>query len=158
MRAILILMLCTGLCFMLMSGCGNSGDGPQIVPVSGQVTINGKPAAHVLVRFKPELTSDSIDSGPASAAFADEEGRYKLQVTVGERAMGAVVGQHRVSILGRESKDAVREWTPENPEDVIGEPRPPLTLPEVRLTKQQRKQQLTFTVPEDGTNSADFDL
>ncbi len=75
-------------CFLVVAGgCGSSG--PELAPVSGKVTMDGKALANVLVTFTP------VGGGTSSSAVTDQEGRYTLSCHLGQ---GALVGQHRVSI------------------------------------------------------------
>lgn len=69
------------------AGCSQ---GPQLVTVEGQVTLDGKPLADASVIFRPAA------GGRPSIGRTDEEGRYVLQFTEGQQ--GALVGSHAVSI------------------------------------------------------------
>ena len=73
---------------ILITGCGKSG--PQIAPVHGRVTLDGKPLANADIRFQPD--------GPErpSVGSTDSDGRYELMYKRGQS--GAVVGQHTVRI------------------------------------------------------------
>lgn len=74
---------------VLATGCG----APEVVPVSGRVLVDGEPLRHGTVRFLPE-------SGPASAAMLDEQGRFTLLCYTGDQ--GAVLGHHRIEVAGSE--------------------------------------------------------
>lgn len=69
-----------------MLGCGSSG--PELAPVTGVVTSEGKPLAGVMVEFFPE-------EGVTSTGLTDSEGRYSLKYNDEE---GAVVGNHKVQL------------------------------------------------------------
>ena len=71
----------------LLAGCGE--DLPELVNVTGTVTMDGKPLANATVIFEPE-------NDRASQGVTDEQGRYELLYKVG--APGAVVGKHTVRI------------------------------------------------------------
>ena len=92
-------------------GCGPSKQ--PLVPVSGVVTLNGKPIDGARVFFEPESTGDVLNVGPSSYAVTDEQGRYSLETMDGEE--GAVVAHHRVTIstfMGpeeHEGEEPVRE-------------------------------------------------
>jgi hypothetical protein len=77
---------------LVLVGC--SDDGPQIVPVSGIVMIDGKPLTYGHVQVLP--------SGwrPASGRIG-EDGRFTLTTT--EPNDGCPVGTHPVAILASES-------------------------------------------------------
>src|SRR5438067_2166344 len=73
------------------AGCGSS----NIAPVSGKVTLDGKPLANATVIFEP--ISSEKNPGPGSTAKTDENGQYTMQLMTG-RANGALVGKHKVMI------------------------------------------------------------
>jgi hypothetical protein len=78
--------------FCLAGGCSSRpADMPDLGTVSGTVTIDGKPASDVLVRFSPE------DGGRPSSGATDKNGFYRLNYSVA--APGAKVGMHSVSIV-----------------------------------------------------------
>jgi len=68
-------------------GCSGS-DGPQVAPVEGTVTWQGKPLADAGVAFTPE-------KGPVAIGRTDESGQFSLST---QGRDGAVVGSHRVTI------------------------------------------------------------
>ena len=72
----------------LIVGCGS--DQLPLSAVSGQVTLNGRPLTNAKVVFLPE-------SGPAASGDLDAEGRFQL--TTYTRHDGAVIGQHRVTVV-----------------------------------------------------------
>lgn len=73
------------------SGCGGD-DGPPVAPVSGNVTLDGKPLANVRVIFNP------TDFRP-SEGKTDSDGNYELTYT--REKKGAVVGSHKVIITSK---------------------------------------------------------
>ena len=60
----------------LIVGCGKSL--PQIVPVSGVVTLDGKPLYHAEVRFIP--VEQGLDGNMVGAAVTDQDGKYTLRL------------------------------------------------------------------------------
>jgi hypothetical protein len=60
----------------LLIGCGKAP--PEIVPVSGTVTLDGKPLANVEVRFIP--TVPGLDGNMVGSAVTDDEGKYTLRL------------------------------------------------------------------------------
>lgn len=82
-------------CFLLLGilpllGCDW---GPKIVPVSGQVVIDGKPLQKGFVRFIP-------DNARAASSEIDSNGKFTL--TTVNHNDGCVVGTHKVEIISKE--------------------------------------------------------
>jgi hypothetical protein len=67
------------------------------VPVSGQITMDGKPLADVSVVFQPTASGIIGEMPPASRGKTDAQGRYQLATVEGNRR-GALVGTHVVTI------------------------------------------------------------
>lgn len=87
---ILSLFLCLFITTAFLTGCGNtSSDQPEIAPVTGVVTMDGKPLAGATVRFYPT-------EGRPSAGVTNEKGEYELVYLQGNK--GAIIGQHSVRI------------------------------------------------------------
>jgi hypothetical protein len=71
-----------------IAGCGKSG--PELAPVIGRVTVDGKPMENLEVTFQPD------EMRPASYARTDADGHYELGYKRGMQ--GALLGQHTVRI------------------------------------------------------------
>jgi hypothetical protein len=71
-----------------IAGCGKGG--PQVAPVEGRVTLEGRPLVNADIQFKP--------GGPErpSSGRTDGEGHYTLMFKRGQP--GAIVGPHTVRI------------------------------------------------------------
>ncbi len=72
----------------MFAGCGQSGS--QVAPVSGRVTLDGRPLASADVSFQPD------GAQRASSGRTDADGRYQLMFKRGQP--GALVGEHTVRI------------------------------------------------------------
>ena len=87
-------------CFLLLglliNGCGKSG--PEIAPVSGRITLAGKPLEKADIVFQPD------NGQPPASGRTDSDGRYELAYKRG--VMGGPVGQNLVQI--RVSRELVR--------------------------------------------------
>lgn len=70
-----------------VAGCG--GGGPELAPVSGTVTLDGRPVEDAAVMFSP------IDGGPVASGTTDSQGEFRLTCL---NRPGAVVGKHRVAV------------------------------------------------------------
>ncbi len=88
-----------GLAALLAAGCG-ADPGPAgpatLHPVSGRVTIGGKPAAGVEVRLHP-LNRYHDDAAPRPHATTDRDGRFRLRT--GEGHEGAPSGQYVATLV-----------------------------------------------------------
>jgi hypothetical protein len=139
--ALAVLLFCTG--------CG-SGEGR--VPVSGVITLDGQPLSGVHVLFdQPEL---SPNENIGYRGVTDEQGRYELQPVMREGS-GVPPGQFRVSLttaVADPSAPAVTRRT----SSAFYSDEPP--MPPERIPPAYRGGKLTFEVPEEGTEAANFDL
>jgi hypothetical protein len=126
----------------LLAGCGG---GPyKTAPVSGRVTVKGKPLANAAVLFQPVATAGNIEPGPGSTGTTDAEGRYTLSL-VGKDSKGAVVGKHKVQVTMM-APDA-------DPSD--DRPQRVKRLPAGYSGKNTK---LEYDVPAGGTDAANFEL
>jgi hypothetical protein len=126
---------------LLLAGCG--GGPGKTVPVSGQVTLDGKPLAKALVTFVPAARPGVKERLPSSLGTTGEDGRYSLVLNTDSKTSGAVMGKHQVMItVGAEGSS--------------GDTKPTFhkQLPE----KYNRKTELTCDVPDGGRADANFDL
>src|SRR5687768_9890418 len=81
---------------MIAAGCGKA----SVAPVSGRVTLDGKPLAGVHLSFQPIAPPGKQEPGVGSYALTDVEGKYTLLLVDNDQP-GAVVGKHRVEIIAR---------------------------------------------------------
>lgn len=84
---------------LLAVGCGSGDRG--LVPVEGQVTIDGKPITSGRIEFFPE-------SGRPAIGNIDSEGRYQLQTY--EPGDGAKPGNYRVAITSQLIPEEVPQY------------------------------------------------
>ena len=136
--------------FVCFAGCGDRGDG---VHVAGVVTLDGQPLPGAQVLFhQPEL---GPNENIGYIGMTDAAGRYSLRPMMGEGS-GVPPGEYHVSMTTALVDSSApppqpgRAATPFYPEE-----RP--TLPE-RIPPTYRTGNVTFPVPEDGTDAANFDL
>jgi hypothetical protein len=86
-----------------------------------------------------------MNPGPGSTAFCEDDGTFELETVRGEP--GAVVGEHVVRIT------SVGPVQPPSGDTDVGPP------PEDKFPpKFNTETTLTFTVPDDGTDAAEFKL
>lgn len=83
---------CCLIAVLLVAGCGPSGPvKPKLYPVSGKVTVGGKPLTDCTVQF----TSTGADGGGYTGKL-DANGEYKLSDPT-DNASGAAAGKYKVS-------------------------------------------------------------
>jgi hypothetical protein len=66
----------------------------SIVPVSGKVTLEGKPVDGIRLVFSPMKNESNTDPGPWSTGVTNSDGEYTLETRHQKR--GAAVGKHTV--------------------------------------------------------------
>lgn len=124
----------------LLSGCGH-GDS---APVSGLVTLNGKPVAGIAVSFQPVMTEGNSAPGPPAFGITDANGRYTAQL-MGETRKGAAIGKNQVRFSA---------YMPPADPDVPSNAKPAVEIPR----RYGHDSKLELDVPAKGTASADFQL
>jgi hypothetical protein len=128
-------------------GCGS---GPY-VPVSGVVTVNGKPYRNAYLQFQPMASAENPNPGRGSVGHTDENGHFTLKTDDGHE--GAAVGKHRVRITTKYSKSfkGYEVWDPVQNKTVrsAADPIPP-------HWNYNSKQE--FEVPAGGTDKANFEI
>ncbi len=107
MRIPVCLVCATLLCGLLV-GCGGS-DRPELVSVSGQVTLNGKPLNGAMVGMKL-VSGDTAKYGRPSQGITDASGNFTPK-TYGNTA-GVPLGTYEVSIIKQEVPEG---YNSENP-------------------------------------------
>jgi hypothetical protein len=80
------------LAILAATGCrSNPPHPPQVVPVSGVVTLDGKPLAGAAITFEP------VAGGVFGCGSTNEKGEFTLGTFA--ETDGALVGVHRISIV-----------------------------------------------------------
>jgi hypothetical protein len=79
-----------------MLGCGSKG-GADFVPVSGVVTLDGKPFPNAGVMFSPKGGGKDGRGGLASYGKADDSGRFTLKTQRDDE--GAMPGSYLVEVI-----------------------------------------------------------
>lgn len=102
--------ICATMLLLSMLGCG--ADGPELAPLSGQVTLDGEPVAEAALMFTP------VAGGRPAQAVTDAEGRFEAWTL--EPGDGAIVGEHRVAVtqsklVGIEATEAGLEGVSSGP-------------------------------------------
>lgn len=142
----LLVLLSSCLLVCLAAGCGKPY---KVAKVSGRVTLDGQPLAKASITFVPQAVQGNVALGPTAAAFTDADGRFTLGIDSG--TPGAVVHTCRVFIT-----TLVGDSTPA---DQDGGPPTTRKRPKDKVpAKYNTETTLTFDVPPEGTDQANFDL
>jgi hypothetical protein len=129
---------------LVLAGCGDSAP-YDLAPVSGTVTLDGKPIPYTQIIFVPKGSADNPNPGPSSLAFCDDSGKFMLKTDRGDP--GAVVGIHTVQIYAHGPPRSTAGDTDVGP--------PPKEMFPERFNVNT---ELTFEVLTGGTSAADFKL
>jgi hypothetical protein len=121
---------------VVASGCSDS---VKLVPVTGKVTMNGRPLKNVKVAFHPD--PDQKTTGPSSTGVTDADGNFTLVCQDRNNAPGAVVGFHRVIVSDLDvfgdvfvGRGDYRSEDPKGPKEVPKFPRFPATYSDLSNT------------------------
>jgi hypothetical protein len=136
---------CAVLCVCaFLAGCGEDRQSSE---VTGTVTIDGRPAADLIVRFQPvgKGASPKEAVGMGSYGKTDSEGKFRMRFSDND-SPGAAPGEHTVILdeltpPGEENNDAGMSTT-----KVVS-----------RIPKKWKDGSQRFTV-KDGDNEANFEL
>lgn len=88
-----LLIIGTLFCSCFLTGCGGS-DGPELLQVTGKVTLDGQPVQSGVVTFLPDNSRQT--SGPMATGLILEDGTYTV-LSPGNRP-GVIKGFHIVTV------------------------------------------------------------
>lgn len=100
------LWLIGGVSLLPAMGCGSSG--PEMVPIRGEVILNGEPLRDVtqgIVRYSPQ------QSGAAREATARIQPDGSFEMTTFKKGDGVVVGEYSLTVSAYSSPVLTREQT-----------------------------------------------
>jgi hypothetical protein len=137
-----------------VSGCGGSG-GVQFAPVSGYVTLDGKPYDNAVVVFQPIASKGNMNPGMGSSGYTNAEGWFSLKCMDG-RNNGAVVGKHIVQIMTKGNNIIGEDIGTGSPDGVLEAP----TKANVNAIPAEwgADSKKEFDVQPGGTAKANFDI
>ena len=92
----------------LLLGCGSDH---SLAPVSGTVTVDGKPEGGIKLYFSPIAVENNNNAGPYSTGITDDNGGFVLEDRHGNP--GAVVGKHRAVVSYADAASGKVLTTPE---------------------------------------------
>jgi hypothetical protein len=126
------------------------GCGQKMVPVSGTVTLDGKPIQDCRVLFQAKRTGESEIPVVDASGLTNSEGQFQLS-SLGERIkFGAVSGDYVVKFGWSDPNPPLNELNELNDSETHT---PPYQIPQ-----NMQMQGLPFTIPKSGTSNANFDL
>jgi len=134
----------------LIAGCNRAPAGPKLEPVSGTITLDGKPLAAADLIFVPQGDT----KGQSGVARTDADGKYEL-MTPDRKHKGVAAGSFRV-VINKLVKPDGSDYVPDpnaGPIDTGGFKE---LLPAVYSDMGQAE--LEANVPEGGATSLDFKL
>ena len=122
-------------------GCG---PGYKVVSASGKITLDGKPLANATIITQPIGSKENTNPGPGSFAETDADGNFNL-VFQHEDVDGAAPGDCYIKIRENAEKKASSDDSA-----VMVRSKVPLDY--------QDGNKVVYTIPEDGTDSMNFDM
>jgi len=123
----------------MLLGCGSKY---EVVPVSGRITLDGKPLANASIFTQP-TNRDTKTPGPGSGGLTDENGEFELEFQT-EDKKGAIPGDTRITIIeNAEQKES-------NDDTGVAFKR--------KVPEEYRDGKVNYTIPEEGTDAMNFDL
>lgn len=131
-------------CANLLVICLALGCGPkyELVPVSGKVTLDGKPLANAMILTQP-IGKGTSTPGPGSGARLNDQGEFELELQT-ESTMGAVPGEHTVTIKELGEQRASNDDTG--------------VAFKLRVPEEWRDGSATYTIPPEGTDAMIIEL
>lgn len=92
------------ICIAALVTCGCGGPNIKLVPVHGQLLLDGKPLPQKTIRFAPEAET----GGHGGGATTDQQGNFKLIALIPgsvEDFPGIAPGSYRVTVVDRMFSD-----------------------------------------------------
>ena len=125
-------------------GCG---PGYDVVPVSGTITLDGKPLANAMILTQPISEDDkNVTPGPGSIANTDSQGHFVLEMQH-EDVKGAAPGKAYVKIVESGEKKASSDDTLD-----------PSILRSKVPSEYKDGNKVIYEIPKGGTDAMNFDL
>ncbi len=86
---------------LALAGCSDTEY--SLAPVSGKVTLDGKPVDGIRLVFSPMANETNTDPGPWSTGVTNSDGEYTLETR--HKKTGAAVGKHTVMFEFDDAED-----------------------------------------------------
>lgn len=130
---------------LVMIGCSR---GPSLAPVSGTVTLGGKPVDGIRVTFEPIVGESDVTDEKYYTSFGitDEAGHYDMQTEVRDKLKaGAVIGNSAARFVCTKRENFMNKG--------LEDSRAVHDLP-----KSARDKSMRYTVEKSGSTEANFNL
>lgn len=99
---------------VLVAGCSKGSQRPKTYPVTGTVTLNGKPVEGATVTFVPKEPATGTPPPQAASAVTDANGRYAIGTfATGD---GAIPGEYLVKVTKYRVPQAQQPQAGEDPQ------------------------------------------
>jgi hypothetical protein len=142
--------LALGLTLVAFVGCDT---GPRYVPVSGVISLNGKPYPEAVISFQPIAAEGNQNPGRGSSSYTDAEGKFHLKTDDGNN--GAVPGKHRIRIMTKGDDMVLFDPEKGSPDSLPAGKRNKIDpIPRSWNVDSDKE----FEVPAKGTDQANFDI
>ncbi|MDR2757637.1 MAG: hypothetical protein LBC20_18255 [Planctomycetaceae bacterium] len=122
-------------CAIFVSGCSK---GDPVAPVSGTVTLQGKPIADCSITFQPTAKNPIV----AAFGLTDVNGKFSLETIESPKRKGAVAGEYQVKFF----------WRDPDFDETKSKPAP------YQIPVKYQQEGITFIVPNEGKTDVVFDL
>lgn len=107
MKEINLLRLLGILPLCIIFGCsGPERNWKETVPVTGQISVSGKPAKGVMIKFHPQNGMDEVQPS-VTQALTDEDGKF--EATTYKLDDGAPVGDYKLTFTWPEINEVTME-------------------------------------------------
>ena len=131
---------------VLAVGCGSGGSGGDVVPIAGNIKVDGESAPNAIVKLIPQGNTP----GHGGEGTTDSTGHYEATTPQGKK--GIPPGQYKVTVSRRLNPDG----SPPDPDVPPIESRAVETLPP--KYSDPVKTELSLNISPDDKRSFDFDL
>jgi hypothetical protein len=145
----LIIVLLSFVLLTQIFGCNPKG--PELLAVSGKVTLDGKALEGARIAFTPKNQS----SGEGGSGVTDTDGNYKVKA-ISSAALGVVAGEYLITVSKLESKSTGGTETNPETREVTQTIRSVQILPKVYTTTKSTP--FNANVVKGGENIFNLDL
>lgn len=148
MRSTVVCAL-AALALLCASGCGK----PQVYPVTGKVTLAGKPRERLIVYFRP--VSGAVNEYNLGVGETDKDGNLRLGSAAGG---GLAAGEYKVTFTYQTTKSGRTFAASEKPDEVGVKEVVEMVADEYADRTAAETTTVRFTVKSKGDNEFNYDV